>query len=396
MKYAIIIPDGSADWPIDKLSGKTPLEVANIPNMDRLAKDGLVGLVQTIPDGFHPGSDIGVMSVLGINPAVGYTGRAPLEAAAMGIELADDEVAFRCNLVCIENDTMKDFSAGHIPTEEAKEIINTLNQTLSSENVKFYAGISYRHLLITKADILSDDLKTTPPHDIADKSIKDYLPTGKGAEFLIDLMRESAKILKEHPINQKRKNEGNLPATQIWLWGQGKRPKIKKFADHYNIKHGSAISAVDLVKGICKLIGWEIISVPGATGYVDTNYEGKGQYSAKALDENDIVMVHIEAPDEMGHNGDIEKKIYAIEQIDKFIVGPIVDKLQKFGNWRILVSPDHRTPIALKTHSREPVPFIIAGTNIEPNGADSFSEKSAEKTSLIINPGYTLMKRFIR
>lgn len=396
MKFAIIIPDGAADRPTEKLGGKTPLERAAMPNIKNIVSRGILGRVKTIPDGFHPGSDIGIMTLLGYEPSRYYTGRAPLEAAAMGIRLTADKIAFRCNLVTVDNGYMKDFSAGHIETDDARILMQYIDQSLGSKQTRFYAGISYRHIMITEGEDFDDTLKTVPPHDIMGKNIKEYLPQGRGADILIELMEKSYQLLKDHPINRKRKEKGKEPANMIWLWGEGKGVSLPAFNERFKTGAGAAISAVDLVRGICKLINWEIIEVPGITGYIDTNYEGKGKYAASALEKFDIITVHIEAPDEMGHEGDAEKKIDAMEKIDRFIVLPILEKLKEFKDWRILISPDHRTPVDLRTHSEEAVPFVIAGSDIGSNGFNEFTEAAAGRSNIYIEKGWELMERFTR
>ncbi len=395
MKYAIIIPDGAADRPIEQLDGLTPLEAANIENMNSLAKIGRVGLVRTVSEGLHPGSDVAIMSLLGYNPKKYYTGRAPLEAAAMNIKMSSEQIAFRCNLVTIIDDIMEDFSAGHIKTAEASQLIALLNRHLSSEETKFFTGVSYRHLMITSPAQQFKKLKTTPPHDIIGQEIASYLPSGPGSDFVLSLMKKSQEIFANCEVNQVRADLGENPATSIWLWGQGQSPRINSFKETYGL-NGAVITAVDLVRGLGRLIGWRIIDVEGATGYIDTNYAGKAQAAVEALDEVDIVAVHVEAPDEAGHSGDYESKIYALEQIDKQIVPVIRAKLESFGDWRMMILPDHPTPIELKTHTAEPVPFIIAGSNITSNGVNSFSEQQANKAGLKIDVGWQLMEYFLK
>ncbi len=395
MKYVIIIPDGAADMPIEELDGKTPLEAAAIDNINSLANNGRLGLVRTVSEGLHPGSDVAIMSVLGYDPLKYYTGRAPLEAAAMNIKMSDDEIAFRCNLVTIIDGIMEDFSAGHIKTSEACELINLLNNNLQSEGVRFFSGVSYRHLMLSSEAERFKKLRTTPPHDIIGQKIEKYLPAGSGSDFIISLMKKSQEIFADCEINQVRADLGENPATSIWLWGQGQRPRIKPFREIYGLD-GAVITAVDLVRGLGRLIGWQIIDVEGATGYIDTNYAGKAQAAIETLDSVDIVAIHIEAPDEAGHNGDYESKIYALEQIDRYIVLPVKEKLESLGDWRMLILPDHPTPVALKTHTADFVPFLIAGNDIAPNGANSFSENQANKVGLKIDIGWQLMEYFLK
>ena len=395
MKYAIIIPDGAADLPIEELDGRTPLEVANLDNIDSLAHSGRVGMVQTVGENLHPGSDVAIMSLLGYDANKYYTGRAPLEAAAMDIRMSSEQIAFRCNLVTIIDGIMEDFSAGHIKTPEAAQLIDLLNQHLQSEGVEFFAGVSYRHLMLTGPADRFKKLRTTPPHDIIGQKIDKYLPAGSGSDFLIALMRKSQEIFAESEVNQVRADLGENPATGIWLWGQGQRPRMKPFRDIYGLS-GAVITAVDLVKGLARIIGWRVVDVEGATGYIDTNYAGKARSAADILDEVDIVAIHIEAPDEAGHNGDYESKIYALEQIDKQIIPVIADKLADFGDWRMMILPDHPTPVDIKTHTNEPVPFLIAGSDITSNGAESFSEREASKTGLKIDIGWQLMEYLLK
>jgi len=396
MKYILLVGDGMADYPIDELGGKTPLQIANIPNLDYLAKNGAVGMIKTIPDGMPPGSDVANLSVLGYDPKKYYTGRAPLEAASMGIELKEDEIAFRCNLVTIKDDILQDYSAGHISTQEAKELINLLNEKLGSDNVKFYPGVSYRHLMVLKRTtnykLQTTELTCIPPHDITGKPYDSYLPTGVGAEIIRELMFASQSFLEEHKINQKR----TTPANMIWLWGHGIPPKMPTFEQRFGLT-GAVICAVDLVKGCGKYAGLEIINVPGATGYLDTNFVGKAQYALAALKNKDFVFVHVEAPDEAGHNGDIQAKIKAIEDFDAKTVATIIKQLPNITDKvRILALTDHPTPISLKTHTSDSVPFILFGYKITPDEIHAYNEVLAKNTLLNFEEGYTLMDYFIR
>ncbi len=396
MKYAIIIPDGAADLPIEELGGKTVLEAANLNNIDSLARRGRVGMVHNVPEGYPPGSDVAIMSLLGYDPKKYYTGRAPIEAAAKGIKLTDSQIVFRCNLVTIIDGIMSDFSAGHIGTGEAHKLIAFLNEQLSQLGVTFYPGVSYRHLMVTEPAEKFKNLQTTPPHDISDQEVGDYLPRGgKGSDFVRKLMEKSQEILPEHEVNHVRRDLGENQATSIWLWGQGQKPIMDRFSKLYGLK-GAAVTAVDLVRGLAKLIGWQVLEVENATGWVDTNYHGKAQAACKALDEVDIVVVHVEGPDESGHNGDVKNKIYALEQIDRLVVPTVLEKLQTFDEWRMMVLPDHPTPISLKTHTDSPVPFVMAGTDISHNGADRFTEHQAENTGMEVDIGWQLMEYFLR
>ena len=392
MKYAIVIPDGAADVPLGELGGKTPLETAATPNMDWIASHGKCGTVRNIPKGMPAGSDVAILSVFGYDPRECYTGRAPLEAAAQGLDIAPDETVFRCNLVTIVEGVMEDHSAGHLTTEEGAALIGELNRVLAGPHVKFYPGVGYRHLMTFKGDA---DVQTTPPHDIPGKRVADFSPSGKGAELLRTLIDRSREILATHEINNVRRDLGENPASSIWLWGQGKMPTMQSFADRYGLS-GAAITAVDLVRGLAKLIGWEVIQVAGATGYVDTNYAGKGAAAAEALDRCDVVVVHVEATDEAGHNADVKGKVHALEQIDQHVVAPILERLRAEGDeWRILVLPDHPTPCTLRTHTAEAVPFAIAGKRIESVIPGPFTEAFAATSDLHISRGCELMEFFL-
>lgn len=382
MKYVVLIGDGMADYPIEELGGKTILQAARIPAMDYIATHGKTGLAKTIPDGFSPGSDIANMSIIGYDPAVYYSGRAPLEAASIGVALAQDDVAFRCNLITIENGRMKDYSAGHISSEEAKILIETIDTELGNEELNFYPGISYRHLMVARKN-LGAEAECTPPHDITGKKITDYLPGGKDGKFLSELIDESMSILELHPVNLERINEEKNPANSIWVWGQGYAPKFAPFKELYR-KSGAMISAVDLLKGIGIYAGLDIIEVPGATGYLDTNYEGKVGAALETLKTKDLVFVHVEAPDETGHEGSIEKKMQAVEDFDSRVVAPILKHAEaSVEPFTILVLPDHPTPISLKTHTRDPIPFAIYRTDkADPDETTAFNEESVKKGSM--------------
>lgn len=397
MKYIVVVPDGMADHPVEILGNKTPLEVARRTNMDYLAAHGVTGLVETIPDGMSPGSDIGNLSIMGYDPCKYFFGRAPLEAANLNILLKDDEVAFRCNLVTVSNDQMADYSAGHISTKEAGLLIDVLNKKLGSAKRKFYPGKSYRHLLVIKSDAVVGLLKIrcTPPHDITGQNIKNYLPHGPLAEELLGLMESSKEILSNHPVNQVRIDLKENPATMIWLWGQGTRPNLPLFKEKFGLQ-GSMISAVDLVNGIGRLAGLEVVQVPGATGYYDTNYLGKAEYALQALKKKDFVFIHIEAPDEAGHNGDIKMKLSSIEKIDKEIIGTILKRYAKKENFRMLVLPDHATPVEKRSHVSGPVGFVMFGRGIVPDGSSEYTETAAKERGLKFKSGEELMEFFIR
>jgi len=393
MRYAVLIGDGMADEPLEKLGGRTPLEVADIPNMREIARKGQIGLIRTVPTGMPPGSDVATLSVLGYDPRKFYSGRAPLEAAKLGIKLGPDEVAFRCNLITVEGERIADYASGHITSEEARELVASLSRHLSTPTVKFYPGISYRHIcVVTGTDMVRADC--TPPHDVIGQPVKDNLPRGDGAGLLVDLMERSRELLQAHEVNQARVSRGLRPANMIWLWGQGVTPQMPSFRDRFGIE-GSVISAVDLLNGIARLVGLELIEVPGATGYYDTNYEGKGAYAVKSLEDKDFILVHVEAPDEASHNGDLDQKIRAIESFDRFVVGPLMRKLSDGPNHRLVVLPDHPTPIRLRTHTGDPVPFAWCGEGIAASGAQGFSEREAASGPWRIDDGYTLMGRFI-
>jgi 2,3-bisphosphoglycerate-independent phosphoglycerate mutase len=392
-KYAIIVPDGAADEPIDEFGRKTPLEIAHKPNMDKVSTDGRQGLVRTIPRGMDAGSDVAQMSLLGYDPRKYYSGRAPIEAVARNINLSPDDWVFRCNLVTIGDNRMADHSAGHISTEEGTKLVQELNDSLGSDKIRFYSGVSYRHLLVFKG--MDFDVQTYPPHDHIGTVKDKILPRGKNAEVLIDLMARSAQLFANHDINKVRTDLGENPVSSIWLWGQGKKAEMESFEKRFGIK-GVAITAVDLVRGLSKLIGFALINVPGATGFVDTNYKGKGDAATQALGKYDLIFVHIEAPDEASHAGSAKLKKKAIEQIDKHIVGPVFEALQCYENWRILVAPDHPTPVCVCAHSHEPVPFAMAGTGVEGVLHTTFTEANAAKSGLHIENGPELMEYFLK
>ncbi|MFA4916478.1 MAG: cofactor-independent phosphoglycerate mutase [Syntrophales bacterium] len=398
MKYVILLGDGMADYPLKELSGKTPLEFARTPYMDHIASEGTAGLVNTVPSGLSPGSDIANLSILGYDPRKYYSGRGPLEAASMGVLLEPDDVAFRCNLVTLggqEESVMEDFTSGHITSDEARQIIEDLHRELGTDEFRFYPGVGYRHLLVWRKG--KESLKTTPPHDITGKVIRDYLPQGDGGIEINDLIQRSQNILFDHPVNRLRISEGKKPANSIWLWGQGKALRIVQLTKKYNFR-GGIISAVDLLKGIGILAGLRVIHVEGATGYTDTNYAGKAEKALEALKELDFVFVHVEAPDEMGHEGNIEGKIMAIEDFDEKIVGTVLKGLDSLSPFRVMVLSDHPTPISLMTHSSDPSPFAVfssvAGENLRNTLA--FGEKSAKDTGILISPGYFLLDAFIK
>ncbi len=397
MKYIVLVPDGLADEPVKELGGKTPMEAADTPNMDFLASHGFSALVKTIPDGMPPGSDIGNLSLMGYNPHKNFSGRASLEAANLGIQLRGDEVVFRCNLVTVKNNKMLDYSAGHISSDEARNLIEDLERALAWPDIRFYPGKSYRHLMVLKtlnaANMLS--LKTTPPHDIINQSIKTHLPIGACAQMLLQIMEQSKQILGTHQINKIREDEGENPGNMIWLWGQGARPNLPLFKDYFGLK-GAVISAVDLVNGIGRLAGLDVIDVPGANGYYDTNYQGKAEYALNALKKHDFVYVHVEATDEAGHNGDWKAKVECCEHFDKKVVGTIMKAYAKSEGVRILVCPDHPTPVSKRVHDRAPVPFAMWGEGIVPNDVKSYSEKAAAQEGVRFNSGEEMIQYFLK
>ncbi|MDD2927269.1 MAG: cofactor-independent phosphoglycerate mutase [Candidatus Omnitrophica bacterium] len=397
MKYIVLVCDGMSDYPLQELGERTPLEAAKTPNLDFIARHGRLGRVRTVPAGFIPGSDVAQMSIFGYDPKKYYSGRGPLEAANLGVELEDDDVAFRCNLVTAFADTLTDYSAGHISTKEATILVKFIDQHLGTNRIKFYPGVSYRHLMVIKrgAEEHLEALRCLAPHDITGKNIAKNLPKGDGADILIKLMEESRNILVKHEINLVRIDLKENPANMIWLWGQGKKPAMPKFNDKYNLT-GSVISAVDLIKGLGRLLGLEVINVPGATGYYDTDYKAKARAAVKLLEKDDFVFVHVEAADEAGHNGDLREKIIAIERFDQLVLGTILKAFKGKRNLRILVLPDHATPVALKTHTADPVPFGIFGQDIIARGFLNYSEKEAQKSDLYFDQGYELMDYFIK
>ncbi len=397
----VLLGDGMADYPVAELGGKTPLQAARTPHLDRLCQQGKLGLVRTVPPGLPPGSDVANLSIFGYDPALHFTGRAPLEAAAMGVKLGPDDVAFRCNLLTIsrrgEKEFMDDFSAGHISTQEARQIIAGIEKALGSHEFNFYPGVSYRHLLVWRNGGRSLSLTTTPPHDITGKPIAEYLPRGEGQEGICGMMEEARQLLQNHPVNEARQKSGKKPANAIWLWGQGKAPSLLPITKRFSLE-GSVISAVDLMKGIGFYAGLEIVNVPGATGYLDTNYAGKAEYALREISKKDFVYVHVEAPDEASHNGNLKDKIQAIEDFDWKIVGPILHGLQAYENFRLLVLPDHPTPLVLKTHSSEPVPFVVFSSEDGGRALKKerfFDELSAQKAGLLIEKGHGLLEKFI-
>ncbi len=400
-KYLILIGDGMADWPIASLGDRTPLEAANKPNMDFMAANGAMGMVQVVPVDMYPGSDVSNLSIIGYDPREVYTGRSPLEAASMGVALGPDDVAVRCNIVALRNSgadsEMEDFSAGHISTGEAAELLAALQEKVDARGdgsegrgIRFFPGVSYRHLMVWPGG--NDGLETTPPHDIHGKKITEYLPRGKGSDLLLSLMELSREVFPDHPVNRKRAAAGKAAGNSIWLWGQGKAPRIPTFRDKYGLA-GSVVAAVDLIKGIGVYAGLDVIAVPGATGYVDTNFRGKAEYALRELEKKDFVLIHVEAPDEAGHNGSVPDKVRAIERIDREMLGPILDRARGGGDLSVLVLPDHPTPIAIRTHSQEPVPFIFYPTppGLAPAPGKRYTEAEAKATGRFVDAGTRLI-----
>lgn len=390
-----------ADRPLEELGGKTPLQQAYTPNMDRLAKASILGKVRTVPENMHPGSDVANLSILGYDPAVYYSGRAPLEAASIGVELGKNDVAFRCNLVTLKFGTdrcgalMEDYSSGHISSDEAAELIKEVDSRLGTGAITFYPGVSYRHLMVWADG--STDIECVPPHDILGKEIVDYLPVGSGEEVIRKIMMESVNILDTHPVNRSRVRNGKNPANSVWLWGQGRRPQMPTFQKKYGIS-GALVSAVDLTRGLGIYAGFEILKVPGMTGYLDTNYQGKTDATIEALKTVDFVYLHVEAPDEAGHSGNCKDKVQAIEDFDNYIVGGVLEGMKAFPEYRIIVLPDHATPLAIRTHSAEPVPFMLYDSRSEKqNAVSGYDETITERDDIMVfDEGYKLMDYFIR
>ena len=399
MKYLVVLCDGMADYPVEELGNKTPLEAAKIPNMNRLAKNSIVGLIKTVDDGLKPGSDVANLSVLGYDPNKCYTGRSPLEAGSIGIDMLDTDVSLRCNLVTLsdeekyEDKTILDYCADDISTDEAKILIKFLADKLNNDEFRFYSGVSYRHCLIWNNGTLNVGT-LTPPHDITGKPIKNYIPLHPNAHKLYDLMKKSYELLKNHPVNLSRIEKGLRPANSIWLWGEGVKANLVNFKEKFNVK-ASMISAVDLLKGIGKFSGMNVVDVDGATGYIDTNFEGKAKAAIDCLERNDLVYVHFEAPDECGHRNEPENKVRAIELIDERVLPIIFDGLKKYDDYKIMILPDHPTPIVTRTHASDPVPYLIYHKQNEIDGVDTINEETAKETGNFIENGPSIMKHFL-
>ena len=401
MKYLVMLCDGMADEPNEALGNSTPMEKANKPCMDSLAAKAEVGIVKTVAEGLKPGSDVANLSVLGYEPAVYYSGRSPLEAASIGIDLKDTDVTLRCNLVTLsddedyENKTILDYCADDISSEEAKILIEYIQEKLGNDVFRFYPGVSYRHCLVWSNGNPHPGV-LTPPHDITGKVITDYIPKGEAVDELYDLMKKSYDLLKDHPVNQARIARGKRPANSIWLWGEGTKPLLDNFSEKFGI-YGSMISAVDLLKGIAICAGMNSVDVDGATGYLDTNFDGKCKAAIEEFKNGaDLVYIHVEAPDECGHRGEIENKVKAIEMIDEHILGPVVEFLKGYDDFAVLVCPDHPTPLSIRTHTSTPVPYLIYDSKNEINsGVKVFCEKEARETGNYIEKGFTMMNYFL-
>ena len=398
MKYAIVIPDGAADEPHPSLGGKTALQAARTPHMDRLAREGRLGLSRNVPDRFLPASDVATLSLLGYDPVAYYTGRAPLEAAAMGVRLGPDDWAIRCNLLTIHGGLLTDFTAGHITSPEGRELIGAIQAAMGTDRWEFHPGVSYRNLLVHRSrpgeapfDI---DTVSTPPHDHADEPAVDHLPRGTGAEVLRSLMERATAVVADHPVNRRRIEAGKRPANAVWLWGQGRAPSLPSFEGLHGIR-AAMISAVDLVRGVAVLAGWDRVDVPTATGYLDTDYAAKGRAAVEALGRYDLVCVHVEAPDEASHEGRGDAKVEAIERIDAEIVGPIREALERQGDWRMLVSPDHSTLLRTRAHDRAPVPWAMAGTGLSGSGRTYDEASARDGGGPSLDEGWRLMGQFL-
>lgn len=398
MKYVIIQGDGMSDFPVESLGGLTPLQKAHTPNMDRLARDGRLGLARTIPAGFPSGTDVGTMTILGYDPARYHTGRSPIEAASMGIDLADGDIAFRCNLVTIEErggaEVMLDFTAGHIGNEDAAELINAIDAELGNDELKFYPGVSYRHVLVWKGGPATT--RTTPPHDITDQAVGAWLPEGDRADRMAELRAAARRIIAASPVNTRRLARGEKAATDIWLWGQGPRPAVPTLKERFGIS-GGLITAVDVVGGLGRLAGMDRIDVPGITGFIDTNYVGKGEYALAALADHDLVFIHVESTDETGHMGDADLKVKAIEDLDEKVIGTVLGGIAKYGDYRVMVLPDHATPVSTKTHADDPVPFAIYDSRsaVGKGSGRSYTEAEAGATGDMVEAGHQLIEQFL-
>ncbi len=398
MKYVIVLPDGAADEPLHALDGRTPLDAARTPGMDWVAEHGQIGRVVTVPDGFTPATDVATLSLFGYDPHIYYAGRAPIEAVAQGLSAAPDELIFRCNFVTIQNGRMRDFTAGHIRQDEADRLIADLNALAADgepvlTGCAFHTGVSYRNLMIL-SDAADIDIRCAPPHDIPDQPISQHLPYGSGADRIRAIMQRAGELLRDHEINRRRHAEGRPPVTDIWLWGQGQPVRMPSITDQFGVS-GVAITGVDIIRGLALMMGLELVDVPGATGYLDTDYAGKGAAAVGAVADHDLVVVHVEAPDEAGHLGDPAAKVQAIEAIDAHIVQPLLETLSHQRRWRIMIAPDHPTPCTTTAHDATPPPYCIAGFDLAASGARGFSEREADVRGTVVSPGHNLLPTFI-
>ena len=392
MKYAIILPDGAADEPLPQLDGRTPLAAAQVPHMDWVAQQGRLARVVTVPDGFVPGTDVATLALFGYDPHQYYDGRAPIEAAAQRLTAREGELIFRCNFVTIDDGRMKSFTADHIDQAEAEALIATLNEHLAGDACTFYSGVSYRNLMVL-GGAGEIRLHCAPPHDIPNQPVAAHWPTGPGAERVCKLMERAAEMIAAHPVNGARRAQGRMPVSGIWLWGQGRPTQLPPLAERFGPR-GVVITAVDIIRGLAVSMGMDLIEVPGATGFLDTNYAGKGAAAVQALADYDLVVVHVEAPDEAGHLGDADEKVLALERVDEHIVGPVLDALRAHGAFRLMIAPDHPTPVSTTAHSAEPPPVCWAGHGIPAVEQRPFTEADALAGGFVVDPGHTLMERF--
>jgi 2,3-bisphosphoglycerate-independent phosphoglycerate mutase len=393
MKYVIILPDGASDEPLAELGGKTPLEAARIPNMDWVSQNGELGRALTVPPGFTPATDVATMTLFGYDPHRHYTGRAPIEAIAKGLTARPDQIIFRCNFVTIKDGRMRDFTAGHIKQPDADALVAALNQLFAEDGCEFHAGVSYRNLMLL-GNALDLELTCAPPHDIADQEALPHWPRGKGEARVRALMERAAKMLRDHPVNVRRRERGEDWATHIWLWGQGRPTVLGSFAERFDLR-GAVITGVDIVRGLGLGMGMELIHVPGATGYIDTDYAAKGRAAVKAMEQYDLVVVHVEAADEAAHLGNAEEKVRALERIDADIVGPLLAALKRQPEWRMLVAPDHPTTVRSKGHSAVPPPYCFAGSGVATRSGRPFTENAAVAAGLFVDPGTRVIERFL-
>ncbi|MGD8453681.1 MAG: cofactor-independent phosphoglycerate mutase [Phycisphaerae bacterium] len=395
MKCVVILPDGAADEPLAELGGRTPLEAASLPNMHWVARHGRLGRAVTVPAGFTPGTDVATLSVFGYDPHESYSGRAPIEAAARGLSAGPDELIFRCNFVTIDKGRMADYTAGHIAQDEANQLIADLGALAASgepalRGCRFFTSVSYRNLMIADG-ATAFDLRTAPPHDIPDRPVADHLPQGAGRERVLRIMTAARAMLADHEVNRRRRAEKRSEVTDIWLWGQGQPVALTPFEERFGLS-GVVITGVDIIRGLALMMGMELLEVPGATGYIDTNYAGKGAAAVRALEQYDLVVAHIEAPDEAGHLGNVAEKVTALEQIDEHVVGPLLRKLQTLADWRMLIAPDHPTPCTTMAHDATPPPFCFAGSGVPATEGGIFTEAEALASGLVVDPGHRLME----